>query len=132
SSSQKYGEYYRRIVEHLKRKDHKILSDHIMNQNLDKIFSQTDPEKVDHYKKVLKWINQADVVVAEASFPSTVNVGHEISLALEKSKPVVVLYKKGHAPIFLEGIQSEKLFITEYTDNDLEQVVVDSIEYAAD
>ena len=37
----------------------------------------------------MKNISKADIVVVEISFPSTVNVGHELSLAMEKGKPVV-------------------------------------------
>ncbi len=131
SQKQLYGDNYERIIQALTNKGYGVQYDHIMDQTEVDIVKETDDEKVNYYKKFLKWLNKADVVVAEASFPSTVHVGHEISLALEKGKPVVVLFMKGKAPVFLQGIVSDKLFVQEYTDTDLENVVVDTVEFAS-
>jgi hypothetical protein len=127
-----FGDYYQRMVKALEMQGHTVQADHILNQKTEDIFSETDEEKVDYYKKFLKWLNKADIVFAEASFPSTVHVGHEISLALEKGKPVVVLHKKGRDPVFLQGIVSERLFIDEYNNGDLENVLISAVNYASE
>jgi len=132
SQREDYGVYYDRIMDVFKHNDWKLVADHIVGKDLDRIMHQTDEEKVEHYKKVMKWVGLADLVVAEASFPSTVHVGHEISLALEKGKPVVVLYKEGRAPVFLQGLESERLVVEEYNDSNLERVLMDSIKYASE
>jgi len=90
----------------------------------------SNEEKVRYYKQVLRWITQVDVVVVEASY-SSLSIGHEISLALERDKPVVVLYCEGDAPHFLIGIKSDKLLIQKYSLGDLKRVLKSAIEYAS-
>jgi predicted DNA binding CopG/RHH family protein len=68
--------------------------------------------------------------VLEVSFPSTLHIGHELSLALEKGRPVVALYHKGKEPSFFLGLQEDKIFWGDYVDYDLEEVVREGIEYA--
>lgn len=44
----------------------------------------------------------------------------------------MVLYKKGHDSLFLNGLHSDKLFLVEYTDENIVETVKDSIDYAKD
>lgn len=129
---QKYGNYYDRIVKQLRNLGHEVEDQHIMGVSLNQVFSETDEQKLSYYKKFLKSVNNCDVVVSEASFPSTVNIGHELSVAIDKGKPVVVLHFMKQSPIFLEGIDSERLLIQEYDDKNLEDVVKSSVDYLAD
>jgi hypothetical protein len=69
-------------------------------------------------------------MVTEASFPSTMNVGHEISLGLERGKVVIVLYEKGHTPALFYGLNSDKLMLVEYTRDNLEEVLLDAVTFA--
>jgi hypothetical protein len=124
-----YGQIYSRIVNHLKNKGYLVEDKHILTVKLEQVLSETDEQKIKYYKRFLRSVNECDIVVAEASFPSTVNVGHEISVALEKGKPVVVLYAQNQSPVFLEGIQSERLLVQEYTNENLEVVIDSSIAY---
>lgn len=126
------GKFYERIVKSLESSGHKVISYGVTGKSISKINGQTEDELVDHYKKVVKWITESDLVVVEASFPSTLHIGHEIGLALDKGKPVVILYEKGAKPFFLSGNESDKLLLTEYTDSNLEKVVEDVIDYAAE
>jgi len=126
-----FGNYYRRVVDCLENKGYLVQSNHVLGQNLDKVMNSGDEQKIDYYKKFLKWVNEAEMIVAETSFPSTVNIGHEVSVALEKGKPVVVLYKRGKSPVFLEGINSERLIIEEYTDDNLEEVLLSAVGFAS-
>jgi hypothetical protein len=65
---------------------------------------------------MLNDVENADFCVFEASFPSTVNVGHEITVALERGKPTVVAYMKGKDPILFKGIRESKIIWVEYSD----------------
>jgi hypothetical protein len=97
---------------------------------LEDALNKTDEQRIKYYKQVLAWIASSDVVVLEVSFPSTLHIGHEITLALDKGKPVVALYKKGFEPSFFLGLEHEKLLWVEYTDADLEKSLTDSLDFA--
>ena len=126
----KRGKSYDRIMDSINKSGHKLLNYGMEREVLD-IKQQDSNQFRNHYKSVLKWMNQSDLVVVEASFPSTMHIGHEISLALDKGKPVVVLYEKGFSPFFLEGADKDKLILSEYNSENLEEVLSDAIEYAA-
>lgn len=131
SGKEKYLENYQKIVGTLESQGHTVI-ENTLKPSQEYVYDEiTDDEKVKYYKQVLKWINKADVVVAEASH-SSLSVGHEISVALEKSKPVVVLYTEGNAPHFLEGITSDRLIIENYNMNNLASVLNASVDYASD
>jgi hypothetical protein len=132
SQKDKFGAIYDKIIKVLEQNDHQVQHDHITQTNLDQVLGKDDAERLTYYKKALKWISQADVVVVEASFPSTLNIGHEVTLSLEKGKPVVMLYKQGFDSVFMHGLNSEKLFLVEYTEENLEQLLKDTVEYARD
>lgn len=120
SLSNYYGENYKMIVDVLEKLGHQVIHQHITSSNLDKIFSKSRQENVEFYKKIVKEMNKTDVVVAEVSFPSTLNVGHEVSLALEKGKPVIALYTSEKSSPFFEGINNDLLFYQEYQKQDLD------------
>ncbi len=115
-----YGDNYKKIVDVLEKLGHQVIHQHITSSSLDGIFSKTRSENIEFYKKIVKEINKADVVVAEVSFPSTLNVGHEVSLALEKGKPVLALYTEDKSSPFFEGVNNDLLFYHEYKTIDLD------------
>lgn len=130
SGKEQYIDNYKVIITALKKVDHEVMENTI-EPSKNYVYSLSDEGKIEQYKNVLRWITTADMVVAEASF-SSMGVGYEISLALEKGKPVLVLYEEGHAPHFLEGIRSDKLLIEKYTKNNLEEVIQAGVEYLSD
>ena len=132
SQKEKFGASYKTIIETLETMGAVVQHEHISTTTMDEIANESDDDRVKYYKQALRRIAQADLVVAEASFPSTINVGHEITLALEKGKPVIVLYKEGYDSFFLNGLVSDKLFMVEYTEENLAQLTKDSVEYARD
>lgn len=73
------------------------------------------------YEEMVKLIDKCDFSVFEATFPSTIHVGHEITLAIEKGKPVIVLYKEeqGKEPSLFRGIRSDKIIWVSYTRQNL-------------
>lgn len=124
------GDSYKKIMDHIVKSGHKLLN-YDMDKDIFEIRKLTESDYKKHYKTVIKWINESDLVVVEASFPSTMHIGHEISIALQKNKPVIVLYEKGHTPFFLEGSDAEKLILAEYQDKNLEKVLKNYIDYAS-
>jgi len=114
---------YRRIISYLEKLGYTVKADHILFPTVDDLERQTLADRVNYYKKLDRWISESDLVVCEISYPSTLNIGHEISLALDKGKPVLALFQKNRDPGILVGISSEKLILVEYSGNDLEIIL---------
>ena len=123
------GIYYKRVIKLLEDKGLDVYSGSLFDDKLEKE-SITDRES--WYKKTLQGVHKADLVVVEISYPSTANVGHELTYALEIGKPVIALYHKDREPMFLRGREDEKLLLFEYSDGDLETVLDSALEYATD
>lgn len=132
SAMPEYEENYRRIVDFLKKQSHTVFADHILSKSMRLIDSETPEEHGAYYRNMIRRLTEADLLVAEVSFPSTVHVGHELTLALEKDKPVLALFKKGKRPVLFWGITSDKFYAAEYTQNTLEQVLTESIDYLSE
>ncbi|HUV46539.1 MAG TPA: nucleoside 2-deoxyribosyltransferase [Candidatus Bathyarchaeia archaeon] len=126
---EKFLENYEKIIDCLEKMGHSLVSKRPLDVQLDKVESENDEEKISFYKKVLDWINKSDIVVAEISYPS-INVGHEISLALEKGKPVIVLYTGKNEPHLLQGLISEKIAILNYNIDNLNDILRGGLEEA--
>lgn len=99
-----------------------------MNSTIIDIEAQSLLQRQEYYSNLNKWISETDIVVCEISYPSTSNIGHEVSLALGKGKPTIALYQKNREPGVLQGISSEKLILLEYSIQDLESVLSYGIE----
>lgn len=128
-----YEEHYKKIVAALEAQGHKVLHEHITNVTLGQVYAaNTDSERISYYRKVQQWIAKADIVVAEMSFPSTVNIGHEVSMALEKGKAVIGLYVKGKESLFLRGVQADRFLYEQYDVESLPAILKSAIDYAQD
>ncbi len=125
-----FDKYYERISKALLKEGHDVESGNLLKMTVTSIDRTSQSERERWYKKALKNISSAEIVVVEISFPSTVNVGHELSVALEKGKPVIALYHEGYDPIFLHGLNEDKLYLSPYNENDLEDIVRAGINYA--
>lgn len=132
SQHKEFGAYYQRIKECLEKSGHVVVSGNLFRMTEKTIASESEKERLRWYETSLKNINRADLVVVEISFPSTVNVGHELSVALDKGKPVVALFRDDRDPIFLRGRDEDKLYIFPYNEDDLENVIRAGIEYASE
>lgn len=128
---EKFDTNYKKIVEVLAKFGHKVIADHILQVSLKNLPHQRDEDRISYYKKMIRWITTCDLVVAELSH-SSASVGHEVSVALEKGKPVVALYFRGQGPHLLTGADSEKLLIVDYKLENLESVLKDAIKDASD
>jgi len=86
--------HYRRIVEALESDGHRVLAGAVASESVTAAGEQLDARAI--FERDLRWIEQADVLVAEVSLPST-GVGYEIAAARYRyGRPVVCLYRRGH------------------------------------
>lgn len=119
--------YYKRIIKLLNDKGFDVSSGRLFE---DKLSQPDTANREKWYKESIKEIQKSDLVVVEISYPSTANVGHELTYALEIGKPVIALYHKDRDPVFLRGREDEKLLLIAYGDRDLEDVLDDGLEFA--
>lgn len=126
---EQYAENYQKIVDALKKGGGEVV-DNSKTKTLDGSFQVSDSERTGLYKSMLKSIDKADLCVFEASYPSTLHIGHEITLALGKSKPTIVLYTKGHEPILFKGISEQKIYWIEYDSENLAVKLDEAVEQA--
>ena len=83
-------ENYLKIIKHL-QKYGEVLTEHIGDKKIsDRGDIGLSEEEI--YNRDIKWLNEADVVVAEVSNPS-LGVGYEIAKAGSMGKKVLCLYK---------------------------------------
>jgi hypothetical protein len=127
----KYQENYHQIVEALQELGSDVISDHILNTTPQDIEQSSKEDEKDFYNRVKKWIKKSDIIVAEVSHRST-NVGHEVSLALSKNKPVVLLHVKGKTPSLFKGIDSDKLQLISYQPETVRKDLKYALDYAQD
>jgi 2'-deoxynucleoside 5'-phosphate N-hydrolase len=129
SGRKKYLSSYKLIVETLKKAGHQV-TENTIEPTDDYVFNLTDDQKVEYYKQVLKWIRLSDVLVTEVSHPS-LGIGHEISLALERGKPVLALYTEGQAPHFLEGMGSDQIAVVKYDEQNLRTELASALDFVS-
>ena len=126
-----YIKNYEQIVSVLKSFNVEVLDySKIAGSGLDDEFKLTDNDRIAAYKKMIKLMDKADLCVFEASFPSTLHIGHEITIALGKSKPVIVLYTKTHEPFLFKGIGEQKIYWVEYNIDNLRERLEEAVEEA--
>lgn len=121
---------YQNIVHCLEELGHNV-QQNTLEASVDEIQGLSDVDKSNFYKKTVAQIQASDLVVAEASYAS-VGVGHEITLALEKSKPVVVLHNGTGSTHLLEGMQSDKMVVMSYEATTLKSILAEAIDFAKD
>lgn len=131
SQASELGEFYQRIKKVLEERGYTVYSGTLFDKN-DKTteFTKDQKKREEWYKESISKVRESDVVVVETSYPSTANVGHELTYALDLGKPVIALYKSGRDPFFLRGRVDDKLTILPYTTYDLEQVLANAFDYA--
>lgn len=126
-----YLSNYLKIIDILKNKGCQTISDHIINSAESTIRLETREERIKFQEKLNSWINSCDCLIAEVSFPS-ISVGYEISLALHRGKPVLILYNNGNPPSLLAHHKDEKMICEKYTDASLKVIVEDFLRYVED
>jgi len=123
-----YLDNYLAIIQLLKSQGITVTSDHIINTDESTIHFETREERLNFHNKLEHWINEADFMVVEATFPS-ISVGYEIALALHKGKPVLALYSQGNPPSLINNDENERLVCEKYSLKTLLNTVSDFIKY---
>lgn len=127
SGKDKFQKNYEAIVSFLKKNGHEVL-DQTTNVSKQDVYNFSEGKKVEQYQKIKSWISRADLIVVEISNPS-IGLGHEISIALEKGKPVIALYCVGDPGHFIEGNNSEKLLVVKYDLLNLTEVIGNALDF---
>jgi len=115
---------YRAIIDTLKKEGLTVQSDHIMQATECSIRMTTKEQRLAFLDKLEGWINDCDCMVVEASFPS-ISVGYEISLAIDRKKPVLILYSEGDPPSLFAYHHEENLICEKYSLMSLKHVIDD-------
>jgi len=86
--------HYRRIVDALLADGHRVLAGAVASEDVTAHGEALNPCAI--FARDLGWIEEADVLVAEVSVPST-GVGYEIAtMRYRFGRPVICLYRAGH------------------------------------
>lgn len=119
---------YARIIQLLHKHRIEVQSDHIMKTSEDELSKVGKDDRLKFQKQLERWILSADFMIVETTFPS-ISVGYEISLAMHRLKPVLMLYSEGEAPSLLAHFKEEHVICEKYTPETLEDIIVDFISY---
>lgn len=117
-------EDYKTIISSLKKLGvNKVFSEDILDIPLEEALDNSEIERKKWHTTWTKYIHDCDFVVAEISYPSTVNIGFEIHNIIERGKPVIGLYKEGKDPIFTSELHSKRLIKSSYAKGNLRDVL---------
>ena len=130
TQQKEFGKYYEVIRDSLEASGNTLFTGSLFLKNQDEQLSKPE-EREKWYRKVLHNIKSADVTVVEISHPSSANVGHILTYALDVGKPVIALYKEGKDPLFLRGRIDDKLTLLSYRDGDIKSVVESALDYVS-
>ena len=84
------AQLYENLIAYLKEKG-EVLTEHIGNTNLS-WKGETTSKDEEIYNRDIKWLQSADIVVAEVTTPS-LGVGYELGIAEKLNIPVLCLYR---------------------------------------
>lgn len=129
SGRDSFEENYKAITNDLKDRGYKVQSDHVLGVDKKKLSDVSDKYRIDYYRKLVKWISESDLIVAEVTQPS-ISIGHEVSLALEKGKNVIALSSTTRGPAIFLAMKSDKLQMIKYNLVDLHSVLDKAINKA--
>jgi len=85
------------IVNFVKERGHEVLTDHIVKEKEKLIEIENNFGSTNIYKRDMKWIDECDILIAEATVPSF-GVGYEVGYMLGskdlKDKKVIILFDR--------------------------------------
>lgn len=123
----KYKKTYFAIRDFLVQENHTLTKDWIKHTGERIAQGELNVRNIkDIYNKCVLAINQAQLVIIEDTV-SNFSTGHQITLALQKQKPTLVLWQgKKHRyfnQMFIHGIDSEYLQIAQYEPENLKTII---------
>ena len=116
------GENYRRIYKGLEELGCKVLNDNILTENVGVVLKKTKKELAEFFMRSRRLIQEADLLLAEVTYPST-NVGYEISVAAEMGKPIAALHVKDESPLLIATVDYDMINVYPYTLDELNTVL---------
>lgn len=119
---------YQKIGEILRSHGVTVMDEHILNVSEKDIQMQSKDMRLTFHKRLEDWVNSSDFLVAETSFPS-ISVGYEISMALDRGKPVLILYSEGDPPSLFAYHENEKIVSEFYTSETLPGIITDFLHF---
>lgn len=125
-----YLAHYQQIISLLQARGHTVISDHIMDTSKSRMNLESRDEVASFQEQLDTWISTCDFVIAEVSHPS-ISVGYEISLALQRRKPVLILYSEGQPPKFFAFSRDENVICEHYTTESLSDTLDTFIDYVS-
>ena len=84
------AQLYENLIEYLNEKG-QVLTEHIGSTDLNRE-GETSSKDAEIYNRDIKWLQSADIVVAEVTTPS-LGVGYELGIAEKLNIPVLCLYR---------------------------------------
>lgn len=130
AQSHSYQQSYMEIIHTIEKLGHKVVYEPMEEDTRQQQESMTPEERQVFYRRFLQQVNKCDMVIAEVSYPSSINIGYRISIALEKNKPVLALHAKGKASPFLDGITSDRFLYEEYSPTTVKKTIERAINFA--
>lgn len=130
SELKKYKNNYLEICRQIKKIGHTITRDWIEEAIGFYEKGTLEIDREDIYKKVMESVLTSDVVVIEGTV-SSFSVGHQITVALTKNKPILFLEfkesdKKSYFKnSFIDGIKSPLITTAKYNLNNLREILED-------
>jgi len=119
---------YHAILSILHKRGITPIADHILNVEEKDIHLQTKEKRLHFHKQLEDWINSCDFMIAETSFPS-ISVGYEISMALDRNKPILLLYSTGDPPSLFAYHENQKIVCEKYTESTLDAIISDFLNF---
>ncbi|MGA7614960.1 MAG: nucleoside 2-deoxyribosyltransferase [Thermoanaerobaculia bacterium] len=117
---------YRRIVDHLSARGHRIYAEHVADASLRADGETVTPEEI--FRRDLDWIEEVaksgGALVAEVSMPS-IGVGYEIAAARYRfGMPVVCLYRPAHTRRCSAMVSGDReITLLAYEEDSLDQLL---------
>ena len=125
-----YGEFYNKIYTMVEKSGHSHVGDfntEISSVVVNRVDEDLDVKKL--HDRTMEDLKKADICIFETSSKSLAT-GHLIGLALDMGKPVIALYTDSKKPLFLSGIDNDKLQVVEYNEENLEESLKSALDYA--
>lgn len=107
-----------------------LTSDYLKTVDVNEFYTLNNKKVPVYYEEIFESLKKADVVVFEASLHS-IGVGMLVKEAMDLNKGVIILHKKNSYPFLLSGVQNDRVVISEYTNNNLKEVLSSAFEYLA-
>jgi hypothetical protein len=127
-----FGENYKKIYQEIENLGFSNVNDDVFKTTYDEFMGQVTQGRdvlVDNYYRKMNGIKSADICIFEGSQPS-LGMGFLMQKALDENKPVIILYYKENVPLFMSGVEDERISVVSYNEKTLKKVLKEALEQA--